>query len=91
MISEQMKAEGSRRGNSTFGPKVDFHCPYDETTLRVSLRHEGFHICPICRTLFEAEPAPPTPEPKPPIASDAWFMRFIRRLFRKPEGSPNDH
>lgn len=40
-----------------FGEKVDFHCPYDEATLRDSLKHPGKHICPCCHTVFQVFPA----------------------------------
>lgn len=35
------------------GPRVDFHCPYDEAQLRQA-RVPGKHICPICWTYFNA-------------------------------------
>jgi hypothetical protein len=65
-----------RRG---FGPKVDYHCPYDEATLRVSLFHPGMHICPVCWTEFAAPIEPVDP---PPVLSDNWFMRRFRALAR---------
>lgn len=33
------------------GPKVDFHCPYDEATLRLT-RDGQRHICPCCWSTF---------------------------------------
>lgn len=42
------------RGNkASFGPKVDYHCPHDEATLREWRETEGYFACPCCWTLFD--------------------------------------
>jgi hypothetical protein len=79
-------AERAERGEDAgklklrrFGPKVDYHCPFEEATLRVSLFHPGMHICPVCWTEFAAPVEPVDP---PPMLSDNWFMRLFRALAR---------
>lgn len=36
----------------TFGERLDMHCPYDETTLRIYAEADGRAICPCCWSTF---------------------------------------
>lgn len=84
-----MKTPEQIAAGEGFGKKVDFHCPFDETTLRVDLSRTGFHICPCCHESFEA-PEEIEPLPRPPrVFSDQWLKKFINGLFAtKPEPKP---
>lgn len=46
--------EQRKERSDGLGSKVDFHCPYDEATLRVDLTRPGYYTCPCCYTPFRA-------------------------------------
>jgi hypothetical protein len=55
-LTEQIDLRAARKAE--MGKAVNAHCPYDEATLRVSLKAPGKLICPCCWTLLEPPEQP---------------------------------